>query len=46
MTLFIQAEGQKALWRQEHERSPVAQQEPRDFREIEREECDQTEAVF
>ena len=46
MTFFIPAEGQKALRGQEHEGCPVAQQEPRDLREIEREECDQTEAVL
>ena len=46
VTFFISAKGQKALGRQEYEGCPVAQQEPRDLREVEREECDQTQAVL
>lgn len=46
MTFFIPAKGQKALGHQEHERSPVAQQEPQNFGEIEREERQQTQAVL
>ena len=46
VVLFILAEGQNALWRQEHEQSPVAQQEPQNFGEIEREERQQTQAVL